>query len=64
MKYDNMSQKFCRGFATYMVKYENDKTRVIFPQGKKTASNKTEMIRKVARTTTSNKYVSQIRSIN
>ena len=59
-----MYRKFWGGFATYMGKNEKNKTRVKFPRGKKTYLKKSVIIRKVARTDTSNKDVSQILSIN
>ena len=59
-----MYRKFWGGFATYMGKNENNKTGVKFPRGKKTYSKKYVMSRKVARTDTSNKDVTQSHSSN
>ena len=47
--------------GTYLSQHAKDKTMVKFPRGKKTASEKGIMSRKVARNATSSKDVSQIR---
>ena len=64
LKYDHMSHKLWGDFPTYMGKYENNKPRDNTPWGREIASNKAVMGRKVASTTTSNKYFSQGRSNN
>ena len=48
-------------FGTYLVQHAKNKTMVKFPRGKKTASKKGVISRKVARTDTSTKDVSQSR---
>ena len=59
LEYDKMSHKFWGGFATYMGKYKNNKTRLKFPTGKNKYLNKAAMISKVSRTDTSNKDASK-----
>ena len=57
----HMTHYFGEKFGTYLGQYEKNKIMVKFPWGNKTASKKGAMIRKVARTATSTKDVSQSR---
>ena len=59
-----MSLKLWECFATYIGKCTKNKYRLKFPPGNKTASKKGVMSRKLARTDTSTKYVSQSRLSN
>ena len=59
-----MTHDFWGKFVTYLGQHAKNKTIVKFPLGKKTASKKVVLSRKVARTDTSTKGVSQIRLSN
>ena len=56
-----MNHYFWGEIGTYLGQHARNKTMAKFPQGKETASKKGVMSRKVARTYTSTKDVSQIR---
>ena len=57
----HMTHDFWGKFGTYLGHHAKNKATVNFPRGKKIASKKGVMSRKVARTSTSTKDVSQIR---
>ena len=61
LEHFHMPHYFWGKFGTYLFQNANNKTMVKFPMGKKTASKKGDMSRKLARTATSTKDVSQIR---
>ena len=56
-----MTDDFWGKLGTYLGQHAKNKTVVKFPRGKKTASKKSVMSRKVSRTATSTKDVSQSR---
>ena len=61
LEHFHMTHDFWGKFGTYLGQLANNKTIVKFPGGKKTASKKGVMIRKVSSTDTSTNYVSQSR---
>ena len=56
-----MTHDLWGGFGTYLGQHANNKKMVKFPRGKKTALKKGVISKKVARTDTSTKDVSQSR---
>ena len=61
LEHFHMTHYFWGKFGTYLGQLANNKTIVKFPGGKKTASKKGVMIRKVSSIDTSTNYVSQSR---
>ena len=62
LEHCHMNHYFWGKFGTYLGQHAKNKTMVKFPWGNKTTSKKDDMSRKLARTTTSIKDGSQIRS--
>ena len=59
LEHCHMTHYFWEGCGTYLGQHAKNKTMVKFHRGNKTASNKSVMTRKVARTDTSTNDVSQ-----